>query len=492
MNRPIHLHPQNRRLFEFRGQPVVLVCATEHYGAVLNRPFDFAKYLADAAEKKQTLTRLFVLFREQQSSVNPYSTCKPESPDYIAPYLRTGPGKAQDGQPKFDLDQWNPEFFERLHRFLALASDYGIIVEVTLLSNTYSPQVWALNPLNHLNNNNGLEAIDWPEYMSMRHHDLYQRQIDHVRKIVAETNRYDNVIYEICNEPGGNAPGYDSSPTTDEVDRWLKAVADVIRETELPLPNKHLISGQQAFDYQPFTQLSDQAFSDFTQIDVVNIHPLPNTDYHGERYDMGNFMSKELKLSQLRDYCLATIQEEKPLNLDEDNVASQYKDYDGWTIHRKRAWTALFCGCHYDYIDFSINIYLESGTEESRRHIRTWIKHLSGFIHSLDLASARPLPGYLREKPPHAVESILAVENQDYCVYLADGRELDEAGAGSAIEGDIVLDLPQGTYKTSCFSPTTGLYSPAVVIQGGSGTRVILPEFIHDIVIQIRKVNGYE
>src|SRR5436853_6015166 len=99
---PIRLHPENPRLFEFRGKPLVLVTATEHYGAVMNRPFRFERYLADVAEKQMTLTRLFLLFREMQTPINPYSTCKPESPDYIAPFLRTGPGHALDGELKYD------------------------------------------------------------------------------------------------------------------------------------------------------------------------------------------------------------------------------------------------------------------------------------------------------------------------------------------------------------------------------------------------------
>src|SRR5436190_4212843 len=162
MSHPIRIHPDNRKLFEFRGRPLVLVTATEHYGSVMNRPFQFERYLADAAEKGMTLTRLFMLFRELQTAINPYSTCKPESPDYIAPFARTGPGRALDGELKYDLDQPNAEFFDRLQRFMTLASDYGIVVEVVLLSNTYTPDVWALNPLNARNNINGLEEIEWP------------------------------------------------------------------------------------------------------------------------------------------------------------------------------------------------------------------------------------------------------------------------------------------------------------------------------------------
>ena len=49
----------------------MLVTATEHYGSVLNRPFDFEKYLDDAARYKMTMTRTFLLFREQQSHATP-------------------------------------------------------------------------------------------------------------------------------------------------------------------------------------------------------------------------------------------------------------------------------------------------------------------------------------------------------------------------------------------------------------------------------------
>src|SRR5260370_4307572 len=87
----ITVHPENPKYFLFRGKPLVLVAATEHYGSVVNRSFDFARYLAGAADKKQTVTRTFLLFREFQSERNPFSPIKPESPDYITPSPRTGP-----------------------------------------------------------------------------------------------------------------------------------------------------------------------------------------------------------------------------------------------------------------------------------------------------------------------------------------------------------------------------------------------------------------
>lgn len=488
MNTPIRIHPQNPKLFEFRGKPRALVCATEHYGAVMNRPFDFERYLADAAEKGQTLTRLFTLFRELQGPTNPYSTCKPESPDYIAPFCRVGPKRALDGEPQYDLRQWNPEFFERLHRFLSLASDYGIVVEVVLLSNTYGDTVWALNPLNAKNNVNGLNEIAWPEYLSKRHADLFGWQCAHARKIVEETNRYDNIFYEICNEPGGKAPAGANVPSVEEVNQWQCAIVEVIREAEKVLPNKHLIAGQEAFTWQPFEQHADKSFHDLP-FDIVNMHPLPSTTFGGKSYDMGQFMAKQLKLRAVRDFCLATYALPKPLNYDEDNSSTQYKDMEGWTIHRKRAWTTLFSGGHYDMIDFSITIYTPTGTPESQRGIRAWMKHLSRFIHSVDLARARPLTGWLREKPASTIESVLAVPGEDYCIYLADERELSDAGAGDPVHGELSFDLPDGEYRVGNFSPVTDLYSPAFTVRGGKNVSLNIPSFQQDIVIRITRTD---
>ena len=482
---PLRIHPDNPKVFEFRGAPRVLVCATEHYGAVLNRAFRFERYLADAAEKSQTLTRLFILFREQQHALNPYSTCKPESTDYVSPYPRTGPESAIDGLPKYDLDQWNPEFFERLHRFLGLASDYGIVVEVVVLSNTYNDDLWKLNPLNPRNNINGTETIAWPEYVTRRHAGLFERQRALVRKIVEETHRYDNIFYEVCNEPTGALPGLENAPELDEVDAWQTELASVIRETEAPLPHPHLIAGQEAYRHDGYRQGMDRSFDELF-VDVVNVHPLPNTTYRGVNYDMGRFMSKDLCLEALQECCLKTWPERKPLNYDEDNAASRFRDREGWLVHRKRAWTTLLSGGHYDYIDFSIVPGIEAGTAESQRGIRTWVKHLSDFIHSMDLKRTAPKVDWLESQPAHALVSVLAVEGEDYALYLADAREYGEAGAGQPVEGRLSFTLPEGRFEAAAFSPETGLYSPYLPLDGGA-VEMALPVFEHDLVVRIRR-----
>ena len=500
---PVRLHPQNPRVFEYCGKTLVLITATEHYGAVMNRPFRWEPYLDDLVDKRMTVSRLFVLYRELQTAVNPYSTCKPETLDYISPYPRTGPGDARDRLPKYDLDQWNPEFFQRLHGFLGAAEKRGIIVEVTLLADHHKPEIWELNPQHPLNNINKTPVIQPEEYITLRHPALWERQRAFVEKIVRECNGYDNVFFEICNEPQGNFPLQGGSsvliderqratantrpnPTHEEIDEWQRAVAKVIRDTEAGLPKKHLIAGQPAYlAAPPYAQFVSEGFEG-DMLDIVNVHQMHRTSYNGRFYDISMFMSRQLRLRELRDLFVASAGERKPLNMDEDNAASRFTNHEGWTIHRKRAWTTVISGGHYDVIDFTIQNRLETGTPEAQQHLRIWLKHLSAFVHSLDLAKARPVPEIVKAAPEHVITSVLGVAGKDYALYLADAREVMEKGLGDVIEGDLAILLPEGSWHISYLAPESGKRNEGTAVQGGN-VIIRLPTFTHDIVLQISR-----
>jgi hypothetical protein len=222
--------------------------------------------------------------------------------------------------------------------------------------------------------------------------------------------------------------------------------------------------------------------------DAINVHPHTYLFWKDRQYDMGKFMVRDLTLAAVRDFCLATYPQRKPVVLDEDNAASLYRDTTGWTIHRKRAWTAVLSGSHYDYIDFSITVGSEAGTAASRRGIRTWMKYLSEFIHAFDFIHARSMPQWIAGKPGPVVVSGLAVEGKDYVAYLADGREITDPAAGQPITGQVSLALPTGRFRVSLYSPTTGAYSPAVTVEGGKTVGMDLLPFRQDVVIRATKV----
>lgn len=483
---PIKLHPENPRYFLFRGKPMALVTATEHYGAVINRELDFEKYLADHAARGLNLTRTFMLFRELQTPVNPHSTCKPETADFVAPYPLAYSGELNLKNLKYDLDKWNPEYFARLKKFLTLASQHGIIVEVTIFSNTYADDVWGMNPLNPDRNNSKFGKITWPEYTTLRHKDLVARQTAFAKKIVQETAGFDNVYYEICNEPAGGY-AHAAKVTTEEVDKWLEHMAGVVRDELKSLKSTHLVVGAESLSAAKpnIKQEFAKSYSGKTW-DAIILHASDFDVWNGRMYKLGGFMNKDLKLAEKRDFFLAVSDQKKPMISDEDNVASAYTTPSGWTVSRKRAWTTLLSGGHYDVIDFSVQIFRPTGMTPG---IRTPLGHLARFMQTIDFIHAKPGAKWITGLPKHVVASGMAAPKGDYVVYLADAREVNEADAGSEIKTSVTLEVPAASYSVSVFSPVTGLTSQSVPIQSNGQLKVQVPPFKDDIVVRARRAN---
>ena len=232
---PIALHPENPRYFLWRGRPTVLITSGEHYGAVLNLDFDYRRYLETLASDGLNYTRIFSgAYVEPQGAFNiARNTLAPSTGRFIAPWPRsTQPGYAGGGN-KFDLSAWDPAYFARLTDFVAAAAAKGIVVEVTLFCPMYEEMQWTLSPMNAANNVNGVGKVARTEVYTLdKHGGLLDVHESLTRKIVTELNRFDNVFYEISNEP------YFGNVTMP----WQHRIADVIVDTERGLPRQHLIA----------------------------------------------------------------------------------------------------------------------------------------------------------------------------------------------------------------------------------------------------------
>src|SRR5678810_1032199 len=88
---PLRLHPDNPHYFLWRGKPTVLITSGEHYGAVLNRDFDYVKYLNTLMADHLTLTRTFTggAYYEPQGAFNiAHNTLAPDPSRFISPWQR--------------------------------------------------------------------------------------------------------------------------------------------------------------------------------------------------------------------------------------------------------------------------------------------------------------------------------------------------------------------------------------------------------------------
>jgi len=155
------------------------------------------------------------------------------------PYKRVGEKPARDGKPKFDLTQWNPDYFDRLRSRIIEAGNRGIYVSVMLF------QGWSLNksiteksdpyfghPFNESNNVNRIDFQNSrsdedgkPTLHSLSSTELLELQEAYVVRVVETVNDLDNVLYEIINEGGGI--------------EWQKHMVEYIKKTEKSMAKRH-------------------------------------------------------------------------------------------------------------------------------------------------------------------------------------------------------------------------------------------------------------
>src|SRR5437660_642199 len=232
---PLSLHPDNPHYFLWRGKPTVLISSGEHYGAVLNLDFDYATYLKELESQKLSLTRTF-----PGAYVEPPGTFKiagntlaPTEGRFICPWARSSePGYANGGN-KFDLTKWDEAYFKRLKDFMEQTSKRGVVVELNFFTPFYEENIWEISPVNARNNINAVGNVARTNVYTLdRNGGVLAVHEAMVRKIVTELNGFDNLYYELCNEP------YFGGVTLE----WQSRIAEVVVEAEKGLPNQHLIS----------------------------------------------------------------------------------------------------------------------------------------------------------------------------------------------------------------------------------------------------------
>src|ERR1051326_274202 len=153
---PLRVHPDNPRYFTdgttiAAGSLKAVYLTGSHTWANLqdqgasNPPprFDYGRYLDFLEKYHHNFIRLWSW---EQARWAPWSGGKGSNPSdwYIDPvaYNRTGPGLALDGRPKFDLTQFDTNYFARLRRRVQQAGDRGIYVSIMLFQGWSSAKGW--------------------------------------------------------------------------------------------------------------------------------------------------------------------------------------------------------------------------------------------------------------------------------------------------------------------------------------------------------------
>jgi hypothetical protein len=129
------------------------------------------------------------------------------------PWLRTGPGLAADGKPKFDLARFDQAYFDRMRERVRAAGDRGIYVSVMLFEGFELQfyDAWNCHPFRGSNNINAVNAdADGDgrgiEFNTLVASPMGKRVLEfqraYIRKVIDTVTDLDNALYEVCNEAG--------------------------------------------------------------------------------------------------------------------------------------------------------------------------------------------------------------------------------------------------------------------------------------------------
>ncbi len=210
---PLKPHPENPRYFADGSGRAVYLSGAHTWSNLKdmgpeNPPpiFDYGAYLRFMGERGYNFMRLWTW------DLTAFSYSSQLEHAWPFPWKRTGPGKALDGLPRFDLESLDPDYFERLRSRVSAAGARGIYVSVMLfeghgLHASRPPWRWNGHPFHQCNNINGIDGNPRGEERGLLIHTLKLPEVTaiqeaYVRKVIDTVNDLENVLYEICNEAG--------------------------------------------------------------------------------------------------------------------------------------------------------------------------------------------------------------------------------------------------------------------------------------------------
>ncbi|MCI0540532.1 MAG: hypothetical protein L0Z50_35475 [Verrucomicrobiales bacterium] len=462
---PLRLHPDNPHYFLFRDKPTILITSGEHYGAVLNLDFNYVPYLDELRKNRFNQTRTFsgTYIEPADLSVEGVqllgSTLSPLKPErYCSPWLRSSTPGAGDVGNKFDLTKWNPEYFTRLKDFIAQAGERGIVVEFVLFCIFYGEvgdeTFWKLSPLKAGNNVQGIGTVPHQQALALKDPELTAVQEAFVRKIVAELKDFDNLYYEICNEP-----------YTGVTREWNDRMVAVIVEVEKAFPHKHLIAQNIANGIQP--DGSSKIRQPNPHVSVFNFHYSVPPDVVAMNYDLN-----------------------KPIGDDETGFRGTADE-----PYRTEGWDFLIAGgAVYSNLDFTFSLTRPAGDGPSifdktggGPKLRDQLRILKEFMDGLDFIKMKPNDAVIKTSrfagpqaaspPVKPTARALAEPGKAYAIYLRGG---DQA--------ELVLDLPAGDYRAEWVNTKTGKIDKTEDLQTAGGDQTLKsPAYAEDIALRLMR-----
>lgn len=368
------------------------------------------------------------------------------------PFARTGPGKAVDGKPKFDLERFDPSYFEtRLKPFLREAARRGIYVELTLFDSVkrreFPTSLFAdANNVNRLELRPGVATSD----SALENEPLMELQRRYVDKVLGETAEFGNVIYEIANETGGQ--------------RWVAHLIDYIHQHPRH-PSRLVSAGEQTTSFDPRKGAND----------IVVKHRGRGGLYATDA-DVRNHHAS-----------LLSFRVGKPVSHNEYFLFANRSTGD-FNFPRKMMWADFTAGGHSNFFDFTFWRGTGRTLRDGQISRSPPLAILRGGQYLLDFLAWNRIPFWTMA--PHDELATVTVNGKGKpCVFTLARPDTEficyVLGNGPVT---VSLECAERRYDARWYDPESGRFvGPARSDRGKERSSFRSPAFEQDIVLYVRR-----
>jgi hypothetical protein len=234
---------------------------------------DFDAYLKFLKEHNHNFIRLWrwEQFKSQAAGGSFHLCMTPQ------PWPRTSARTAKDGKPKFDLDSFDPAYFDRLRQRVSTAGREGIYIAVMLFEG------WALHlspapdnveghPFFAANNINDVSIKSIVDYQVLPLDPRVEElQKAYIHKVIDTLHDLPNVLWEVANESSGGGTvdqnfaqmmGFSEVPDWGDSTEWQYWVIDVVKQYEQEKGyDMHPIGMTMQFPVKDQTKVNDPLFN---------------------------------------------------------------------------------------------------------------------------------------------------------------------------------------------------------------------------------------
>ena len=314
----------------------------------------------------------------------------------------------------------------------------------------------------------GAGKCDWRAAQTLQDPDLVRYQDAYVRKITQEVNRFDNVILEICDEPGHIGTGFDLAGP------WISHLVDVVRNTERNLPKQHLL-GQEVDG--PLGGPIDLAAD--PRISVVVAQYLWGDD-QGE---MGGMKGLDFKYSVI-----------KPIELNETCYYPIWYKGDKIADSRVEAWEFIVGGgAGFNQLNGLFTAENPTGKSPESEQLLGALENLKRFIYSFNFVRMAPDRRFLVSgvtSPEY--HRAISEPGKQYALYIHHSAGKTD-GAYTVVPGDyredLVIQLPTGRFRAEWIDPATGTVLARETISQKVGHRALkTPRYRVDIALRVKRL----